>query len=166
MNVQCPMPFLSLAVLLFLPPQNIKMVHLHGTSNIRTIARVVVPRTSSMHEATHRPPDPQTFLLSTPGALEAKVNELVEWMTGKDNILTLTGAGLSTESGIPDYRGNQGAYHNGHKPMIHDEFMRSSSSRQRYWGRAMVGWKEFDLSQPNVSVCILRQELLSVTSVS
>jgi NAD+-dependent protein deacetylase sirtuin 4 len=142
------MPFLSLAVLLFLPPHNGNMVHLHGTANIRTVARVV--QRTSMHEATHRPPDPQTLLSA--GELGEKVGDLVEWMTGKRNILTLTGAGLSTESGIPDYRGNQGAYHNGHKPMIHDEFMRSSASRQRYWGRAMVGWRDFDLSQPNVSM--------------
>ena len=139
------MPILSLVFLLILPYD--KMVSLHGSSNLKTFARIV-PRTS-VHEVSERPPNPQTLLSTV--ELVAKGTELIEWMSGKQNILTLTGAGLSTESGIPDYRGSDGSYHKGHKPMIHDEFMRSASSRQRYWGRAMAGWRDFDLSKPNVS---------------
>ena len=56
---------------------------------------------------------------------------------------------MSTESGIPDYRGHNGSYHRGHKPMIHDQFMTSHKQRQRYWGRGMVGWRKFDSMQPN-----------------
>jgi len=54
-------------------------------------------------------------------------------------------------SGIPDYRGHNGSYHKGHKPMVHDQFISSTASRQRYWGRSMVGWKEFAMASPNVS---------------
>jgi len=73
----------------------------------------------------------------------------MEWLEGKQNVLCITGAGLSTESGLADYRGNNGSYHRGHKPMIHDQFMGSEYQRQRYWGRGMVGWRNFDTAQPN-----------------
>ena len=65
--------------------------------------------------------------------------------------MCLTGAGISTGSGIPDYRGHDGSYRVGHKPMMHDNFMRSEAMRQRYWGRAMVGWRDFANASPNVS---------------
>ena len=77
--------------------------------------------------------------------------QLIEWWTGKKSVLCITGAGLSTESGIPDYRGHQGSYHKGHKPMIHQQFMESEYQRKRYWGRSLAGWKTFDSTQPNVS---------------
>ncbi len=78
----------------------------------------------------------------------------MNWFDGKRNVLCITGAGLSTDSGLPDYRGHGGSYHNGHKPMIHDQFMSSNSMRQRYWGRAMIGWRKFASATPNVSLQI------------
>ena len=94
-----------------------------------------------------RPPDPLAFLSEE--ELRDKVAELVDWFREKDQILCLTGAGLSTESGIPDYRGSGGSYHKGHKPQTHDQFMKSEYQRKRYWGRGLVGWKPFDLVNPN-----------------
>ena len=63
--------------------------------------------------------------------------------------MVITGAGLSTESGIPDYRSPKGAYTTGFKPMTHAEFMRTDASRQRYWARSFVGWPRFAHVQPN-----------------
>ena len=61
----------------------------------------------------------------------------------------LTGAGVSTESGIPDYRSPNGAYSLGHKPMTHQTFTSSHSNRQRYWTRSFLGWGRFSSREPN-----------------
>jgi len=94
------------------------------------------------------PPDPS--LLCTESELQRQADRLVDWWDGKDRVVCISGAGLSTESGIPDYRGHNGSYHKGHKPMIHDQFMKSEMQRRRYWARGMVGWKSFDTRTPNL----------------
>ena len=56
-------------------------------------------------------------------------------------IIVLTGAGCSTESGIPDYRSPNGLYKRpGFKPLTADVFFRSEAEQQRYWGRSMLGY--------------------------
>jgi NAD-dependent deacetylase sirtuin 4 len=112
------------------------LVSLHGTTTLRS------PTASD-----ERPPDPNSLL--TPAQLQENANLLVDWLQDKQQVLCLTGAGLSTESGIPDYRGHGGSYHTGHKPMLHAQFMNSSYQRQRYWGRGMVGWRFFHEREPN-----------------
>lgn len=121
------------------------MVNLHGRTCVRSFARM---RNRAHDAPMERPPDPQTLLMR--GDLQQeRIHVLQDWISTKSNILTLTGAGLSTESGIPDYRGSKGSYHEGHKPMIHDQFISSASQRKRYWGRGMVGWRKFNEMQPN-----------------
>ncbi len=61
--------------------------------------------------------------------------------------LVLTGAGISTESGIPDYRGPDGRRRV--TPMQHGEFVGSSAARQRYWARSYLGWHRFAAARPN-----------------
>jgi NAD-dependent SIR2 family protein deacetylase len=79
---------------------------------------------------------------TSPAALAA-VADLIE----RRRVLTLTGAGISTESGIPDYRGPDGKRRV--TPMQYSEFVRSSQARQRYWARSYVGWQRFNLARPN-----------------
>ncbi|MEP7018364.1 MAG: Sir2 family NAD-dependent protein deacetylase [Actinomycetota bacterium] len=63
------------------------------------------------------------------------------------NIAVLSGAGLSTESGIPDYRGSGGKRRG--TPMTYGEFVASPANRQRYWARSFVGWRWFAGAGPN-----------------
>jgi NAD-dependent SIR2 family protein deacetylase len=77
---------------------------------------------------------------------QAEYGRLVELLRG-GNITVLSGAGLSTESGIPDYRGPDGKRRV--TPMTYGEFVASPQSRQRYWARSFVGWRRFAGARPN-----------------
>ncbi|KAJ1454199.1 DHS-like NAD/FAD-binding domain-containing protein [Pelagophyceae sp. CCMP2097] len=82
---------------------------------------------------------------------------LRDFFATNKRIVALTGAGISTDSGIPDYRGVKGAYRQGHKPMSHDEFVSSEANRQRYWTRALVGFDAFSRATPNAAHAALAE---------
>jgi NAD-dependent SIR2 family protein deacetylase len=76
----------------------------------------------------------------------AAYERLVDLLRG-GNVTVLSGAGLSTESGIPDYRGPDGKRRV--TPMTYGEFVASPANRQRYWARSFVGWRRFAGAGPN-----------------
>ncbi len=65
-------------------------------------------------------------------------------------VTLLTGAGLSTDSGIPDYRDATGKWKR-KPPMQHHEFMGDAELRKRYWGRSLHGWPTLYHAQPNAA---------------
>ncbi|BBY04833.1 NAD-dependent protein deacetylase [Mycobacterium noviomagense] len=76
---------------------------------------------------------------------DVAVPELVRLLTGR-RVVALTGAGISTDSGIPDYRGPDSPPSN---PMTIRQFVGDPAFRQRYWARNHVGWRHMDDTRPN-----------------
>lgn len=77
------------------------------------------------------------------------IDRLVE-LVSERRVTVLTGAGISTDSGIPDYRGPQGSLTR-RAPIRYQEFVRSADDRRRYWARSCRGWPFMRDRQPNVS---------------
>ncbi|MBB5783899.1 NAD-dependent SIR2 family protein deacetylase [Nonomuraea jabiensis] len=75
------------------------------------------------------------------------VTRLAELVAG-GGVAVLSGAGLSTESGIPDYRGPTGRARRA-EPMTYQRFVGSAQARQRYWARSHVGWRQIGQARPN-----------------
>jgi NAD-dependent SIR2 family protein deacetylase len=73
----------------------------------------------------------------------------VDRLIQRGGVVVLSGAGLSTESGIPDYRGPSGATLRRHAPMTYQAFVTDPVARRRYWARSHLGWQHMARAQPN-----------------
>lgn len=80
----------------------------------------------------------------TPAVIDG-LDEVVGLLAGK-RVAVLSGAGLSTDSGIPDYRGEGRRVR---KPMTFQEFRADPAKRQRYWAGSHLGWRTFAAARPN-----------------
>ncbi len=76
------------------------------------------------------------------------LDALTDFLAPRRRLFVLTGAGCSTESGIPDYRDADGEWKH-RQPMQYKEFVGSHEARQRYWSRSLVGWRRIAGAEPN-----------------
>lgn len=99
--------------------------------------------------------------------LEPVRSEYAEALTllAERPIVVLTGAGLSTDSGIPDYRGPGSR---ARQPMTYQEFVSGPRARQRYWARSHLGWARMRVAEPNAghrALAAIDPELLITQNV-
>ena len=78
------------------------------------------------------------------------LDALQRFVEAHERLVVITGAGVSTPSGIGDYRDAQGQWKRA-PPIQHDAFVRSAAVRQRYWARSYHGWRSFVKAQPNAA---------------
>ncbi|KAF2751703.1 DHS-like NAD/FAD-binding domain-containing protein [Sporormia fimetaria CBS 119925] len=126
-----------------------------GAPNPRPLLRI--PYTTAL--------PPPTIIPASAATLAGAVDALVEFLTatlpfsasssppseGKGKTLILTGAGLSTPSGLADYRGPKGTYmvNTTYKPIYYHEFCASHEARKRYWARSFLGWPVMERARAN-----------------
>jgi len=86
------------------------------------------------------------------------IEALARLLAGATRALVFTGAGISTASGIPDYRGPQGIWKT-RQPIYYQDFMRSAAARNAYWQQKLEDRADFDTARPNaVHEAIVRLE--------
>jgi len=90
------------------------------------------------------------------GVDAAGAERLAEWLATRTRVTAITGAGVSTESGIPDYRDGDGHWKRS-PPVQYRDFVESEAVRRRYWARSFAGWPMFAAAQPGAAHTALTQ---------
>lgn len=82
--------------------------------------------------------------------MEQTSGQLAGFLAQNASIAVVSGAGVSTSSGIPDYRDQDGNWKHA-RPIEFGEFVRDPDSRKRYWARSFIGWQRFSKARPNTA---------------
>ncbi len=77
------------------------------------------------------------------------LDPLREFLERHARLFVLTGAGVSTDSGIPDYRDADGEWKRASRPVQFRDYMADPAMRRRYWARGLVGWRHLNRAAPN-----------------
>ncbi len=87
-----------------------------------------------------------------------EVERLAAWLAARSRVTVITGAGVSTASGIPDYRDGDGNWKHS-PPVQYRDFVESAAVRRRYWARSFAGWPIFAAAEPGAAhVALVRLE--------
>lgn len=103
---------------------------------------------TALRPSTRSVPMPRTGPEPVPVSPREAAEELAQFIRRYPRLMVLTGAGISTDSGIPDYRDATGAWKR-RQPVQHQAFLADQSLRQRYWGRSLLGWPVMRNARPN-----------------
>lgn len=78
------------------------------------------------------------------------IEQLAAWLAARSRVAVISGAGVSTASGIPDYRDGDGNWKRS-PPVQYRDFVESAAVRRRYWARSLAGWPMFAAAQPGAA---------------
>ena len=131
--------------------------HLRHLKRICTSSLISKHAAISVNEAPARPTP--SFVPNHQVASDEEIAAFQSVLQRFRRLAIITGAGISTESGVPDYRSAEvGLYaRSNHRPIKYQEFTDSETARRRYWARNFAGWPRFSSVVPNAAHRTLAQ---------
>lgn len=88
--------------------------------------------------------------MDTPPADPAAIAQLADWIREAERLVVFTGAGISTESGIPDFRSPGGIWSK-YKPIMYQDFVANREARKQYWARSKATYPHLAQAAPNAA---------------